>query len=246
MGAEASVRHLSLDLWLTLIRSNPAFKPARTKLFVEHFSVARDEAEVARVFRHFDRFFDAVNARTGGNVTVAEMLYVILEDLGVRIEDVDHARVTSFYALSEELLLRHPPRLLDESVPSFLQSLRDSGFGVSLLSNTGFILGRTLRRILPTIGLEDCFDFELYSDELRASKPNPEVFTTVYEKATAAGTLTRAEILHVGDNPEADVRGARAAGMQALMFDRDRNTLAGLLADRLPASPLRPAPHHGR
>lgn len=54
------------------------------------------------------------------------------------------------------------------------------------------------------------FDFAFLAEEVGASKPAPDMFHAALEKTKARPE----EVLHVGDNPEHDIRGARAVGMR--------------------------------
>lgn len=223
------IRHLSLDLWLTLIRSNPRFKPARARLAIEQFGIAATEEETLATFQHFDRLFNVINETTGRNLSVCEMLYIILDRLGVNANRLSMADLEAFYDRSEALFFDHPPQLLDAAIPDTLHRLREQGCTISLLSNTAFVLGRTLRKLMPHLGLRNCFDFQLYSDETGHSKPSPEAYELLYHRAQEVRPLQKCEILHAGDNRIADYDGARNAGLQALLVDPGKQTLTDIL-----------------
>jgi putative hydrolase of the HAD superfamily len=50
-------------------------------------------------------------------------------------------------------------------------------------------------------------------------KPDPRIFQQLLE---AAGLATD-DVVHVGDDPDADVEGARAAGVRPVWLNRDRS-----------------------
>ncbi len=112
-------------------------------------------------------------------------------------------------------VLAAPPVLNPEAVPT-LQSLRDRGNPVGLICNTGRAPGTTLRKLLDRLGILGYFEATVFSDELGWRKPDQRIFL---ESARRLGALP-ANIVHVGDNPEDDVWGAKQAEMQALLFDR--------------------------
>ncbi|RYD21052.1 MAG: HAD family hydrolase, partial [Spirochaetia bacterium] len=67
-------KHYSFDLWMTLIRSNPAFKLERTRFFYQHFNCKEKTLEeVGLVFRQIDVMCNAINEKTGGNIHAEEM-----------------------------------------------------------------------------------------------------------------------------------------------------------------------------
>jgi putative hydrolase of the HAD superfamily len=59
------------------------------------------------------------------------------------------------------------------------------------------------------------FDFAFLAEDVGASKPHPDMFQAALERA---GVGPR-EIVHVGDNPEHDIEGARAVGMHTVWMN---------------------------
>ena len=60
-----------------------------------------------------------------------------------------------------------------------------------------------------------CFDFAFSAEQLGASKPLPDLFHAGMRETAAAGQ----EMVHVGDNPEHDVHGARQVGMYTVWMN---------------------------
>ncbi len=73
-----------------------------------------------------------------------------------------------------------------------------------------------MRQLLDKLGILRYFEATVFSDELGWRKPDGRIFL---EAARKLGTLPT-NIVHVGDNPEDDVWGAKQAGMRALLFER--------------------------
>lgn len=67
----------------------------------------------------------------------------------------------------------------------------------------------TAHRVLAEVGLAEHFDVIVVSEEVGIRKPRREIFETTLERLGVAP----AEALHVGDNLDADVAGAAAAGL---------------------------------
>lgn len=239
MVSYSGIRHLSLDLWLTLIRSNKAFKPARATLFRNAFNIGQQEDEVLHTFQEYDRLFNHINESTGRNLSRHEMLYIILDALGKDVSTIPLAALDNFLSDAEGLFLQHPPEMLDVAVIDVLHRIRAQGVSISLLSNTAFITGATLRKVLPKLGFENVFHFQVYSDEQEQSKPSLQVFNIVYNEALRLKPLTREQVLHIGDNPIADYGGAIAAGFTAILFNPDKEPLGSLLASALCTPRLR-------
>ena len=73
------------------------------------------------------------------------------------------------------------------------------------------------------------FDFAFLAEEIGASKPHPDMF----EAAIKQAGVTAAEIIHVGDDPEHDIRGAADIGMHTIwMNSRGREWPGKNTADR--------------
>ena len=69
---------------------------------------------------------------------------------------------------------------------------------------------------LTTIGLSHFFERTLGAREAGCLKPDPRIFRRLVHEAG----LDPARVLHVGDDPEADVEGARAAGLRPVWLNR--------------------------
>lgn len=216
-------RHLSFDLWLTLIKSDPAFKPMRDELFARHFGLKPQLDKVSAAFRHFDLLFNRINEQAGGNVQTIEMLYVILDHLGVQAGTVPATALEAFYDEMELLFMAYPPVLLERDTLRAFDRIKAHGCSISLLSNTGFIRGRSLRLLLENLGIAARLDFQLYSDELGYSKPSHRAYASVLEESNKRRTLEKQHILHIGDNPVADLEGARRYGFASLIFNQENN-----------------------
>lgn len=229
-----SIRHLSLDLWLTLIRSNKAFKPARNVLFMETFNLQQSPEEVLRVFQEYDQIFNSINEKTGRNFSTSEMLYVLLSVLGKDISQIPLTEINEFMQEAEKLFFNYPPEVLEGTVTQALQAVRSNGISISLLSNTAFIRGETLRKLLPKLGFEGVFDFHIFSDEENFSKPSPQIFASLFNQALQIWPDIKAsQILHIGDNSVADFQGAISAGFKAHLFNPTTDSLSNYLSNTL-------------
>jgi putative hydrolase of the HAD superfamily len=102
-------------------------------------------------------------------------------------------------------------RAFDDSAPT-LAELRVLGLKLVCVSNWDVSLQDVLRRC----GLEGGLDGVVTSAEVGARKPDPAIFAPALELARC----TAAEAVYVGDTPEEDAAGARAAGIRPLLIDR--------------------------
>ena len=75
----------------------------------------------------------------------------------------------------------------------------------------------SLHEVLERVGLAEALDGVVTSAEVGARKPDVGIF----ERALAVAGVRAAEAIHVGDNPDEDVAGARAAGIEPVLIRRD-------------------------
>ena len=99
----------------------------------------------------------------------------------------------------------------------FLKQITEQGKTVSILSNTAFIKGSSLRKLMAFYELESYFSFQIFSDETGYSKPNQMIFQLVYDEIKKINSIAKNEVLHLGDNKIADYHGALQFGFDALL-----------------------------
>lgn len=206
--------HFSFDLWLTLIKSHPEFKTKRVELFSSFFNVDKPIEEVARTVKYYDDLCNTINEVTGGNIDTFEIYLMILSALNVDVKLLNKEKLNEFYVKSEELFLEYKPVIIFENIHDFFGEIKNQGKTINILSNTGFIKGKTMRKFLIHENLDQYIDFHIYSDEINCSKPNPLIFQEVKNNLKDQD-LPLHQILHIGDNPVADYKGAKDFGFSA-------------------------------
>ena len=217
-------KHYSFDIWLTLIRSNPDFRRERTAYFACHFNpLGLTFSQVDELVREVDLTCTRINELVGKNIDSLELILLMAQRLGTDLNQLTAERLTAVQQDLSDLFHRYPPRLTDEKIPRILSTLRGRGSTLSLLSNTGLIRGALLRQYWNELGIGELFAFQLYSDEIGLSKPNPAFYTMLYQKARQlvehqAEPLQAKHIVHIGDNPIADEAGAKAIQLSTLLI----------------------------
>lgn len=228
-------QHYSFDLWLTLIKSNPYFKIERTKIFHRDFNPGgKSIDEVARAFRQIDLMCNAVNERTGKNIDADEMYLMVISTINDNQYPLADVDTNKLYADMEKLLFYYLPVVYSPVTIDTLRHLKQKGdCSLSILSNTGFIKGETLRNVMIKLGLAEFFNFQIYSDEEGMSKPNRALFNLMVQKVKACNKskqISLADIIHIGDNPAADIAGANDAGLQSLLINSNNLSILSLLS----------------
>jgi len=105
-----------------------------------------------------------------------------------------------------------PLELYPDVMPT-LDTLSGDGYELGLISNAPADTGRTV----DALGLTRYLGTIVISGLVGYTKPNPEIFRIALREAGVGAS----EAVHVGDLYEADVVGARNAGMEGVLIDRD-------------------------
>lgn len=125
--------------------------------------------------------------------------------------------------VSESLLRRALDRLfavtqtnwlLEEDALPTLKRLEENGYRLGLLSNAGD--DRDVQQLAHSFGISRYFDYILTSAACSYRKPHPRIF----ELALSNWYFLPSEAVMVGDNLEADVRGAQSVGLYGIWLSR--------------------------
>ena len=105
----------------------------------------------------------------------------------------------------------HTP--LDPEAKSVLSELQGR-YKLALISN--FDHPPHVHRLLDELALRPFFDAVVVSGDIGVKKPDPAIFTPALEQTG----LATDEAIFVGDSPEDDIAGARAAGLRPVLIQR--------------------------
>jgi HAD superfamily hydrolase (TIGR01549 family) len=116
---------------------------------------------------------------------------------------------------------RRNERLVKHALP-LLQALRDFGLKLGIVTNS---VRDEQQAKLDRLGVASYFDDLTVSADHNIAKPDPRLFTVALD----ALQVDASEAVFVGDRVPIDVRGAQAAGMRAVWFDRGWRDEGGTL-----------------
>ena len=135
---------------------------------------------------------------------------LVFDKIGVNLPETspDFPR---FMMRLNELSLQLKFVLYDDVLPAF-KALKERGLTLGLVTN----VDADMHEVCKELGLADYLDFIVTSGEVKASKPHPRIFLKALEKAG----VSNSEAAHVGDQPDIDVAGAKAAGIKPILIDR--------------------------
>jgi putative hydrolase of the HAD superfamily len=214
-----------LDALGTLVELERPWPYLVAELRARGIDVSADDARRAMLaeMAYYKRNHDDASDLAGLEDLRRRCAEVVREELAVElpVDDVQAAMLAA---------IRFRPY---PEVPGVLAALRERGAAIVVVSNWDV----SLHEVLERTELRALVDAVVTSAELGAAKPDPAIFTRALE---LAGGVAPADAVHAGDDLEADVEGARAAGIAPVLVVRDGEpapagvraipTLEGLLA----------------
>lgn len=216
-----TLKAVSFDLWETLLTDTPELSRRQERLRLDRMERVLVERGFAQTAERIDQAYRALWHRC------LELYWSRDEDIACRVQiehflealDLDPATFDEpSLAALEEVYANAAVDVLPSIVPGapdVLSELRDRGFRIGLISNTGRTPGYALREILDRLGLATSIDAMVFSNEHGACKPQPSIFETLRD----ALDVNYDEMMFVGDNLYVDVHGAQRLGMTAVHFD---------------------------
>jgi putative hydrolase of the HAD superfamily len=202
----AGVKAVLLDALGTLVELQPPAPRLQRVLAQSGFEISEEQAAAgfaAEIAYYLDHHLEGSDRERLERLRdrCAEELRRALD-----IPDLDHA--TARRAMLQALEFRPYP----DALPA-LAELRALGMTLAVASNWDC----SLPDWLEPAGITELVDGVVTSAEVGAPKPNPRVF----ERALAIAGVRPSEALHVGDKVDNDVEGAAAAGIRAVLVQRE-------------------------
>lgn len=215
---------VTFDLWETLIIDEPKLDVARGRLRCEGMHRALSStgielplSEIERGYSESAHLLQAIWKRNEELSTLEQIRLILKNASGEDVTFPEHPeaveRLLKGYV---DPLFELPPRL-NPDTKTTLKGMRERVKGIGLISNTGRSPGTALRSLIDELGILKFFDTTTFSNEIGFRKPDQRIFV---DTAKQLG-VDPANTIHIGDDPEADVWGAKRAGMRAFLFDYD-------------------------
>jgi putative hydrolase of the HAD superfamily len=212
------IKAVAFDLWETLITDTPDLSRAQERLRLDRMErILRDHGldqtaeRIEKAYRALWRRCHDLYWSADRDIPCRTQIEHFLHELELPIDEMPIEALEDAYARAA---VEIPPSLVDGAL-DVVRELKNAGYAIGLISNTGRTPGSALRDILDGAGLAVHFDAMVFSNEHGACKPQRSIF----EALRAALAVSFEEIVFVGDNPYADVYGAQQCGMRAVRFD---------------------------
>jgi REG-2-like HAD superfamily hydrolase len=191
-------------------------KPTRAEVFARVLLASgfkADPTTLDKAIRKADRTLDEKFAELGGRDDSAFWRMfdqLVLEEIGFA---GDRDRMHKVLVDKFDAFIPNVETWVDfPETRGVLEELGRKGFTLGVISNATNLV----KRVLDNLNLSKNFDFVIVSDEVGVSKPSSKIFRMAAEKARTSPN----RMLFIGDKLATDVKGAVAAGMNAILIDR--------------------------
>ena len=207
-----AIKAIAFDLWETLITDTPVLSKAQERLRLENMAeilgTTPDDIESAyrRVWHRCQELYWSRDE----DIPCRRQIEHFLEGLQIEADEATVDALEHAYAMAAVEML---PSIVEDA-DDVIASLKDRGYRIGLISNTGRTPGYALREILERLGLASSIDAMVFSNEHGVCKPRPSIFEAL---RTALG-VAYDEMMFVGDNLYVDVHGAKSCGMLGVHF----------------------------
>lgn len=218
---------VTFDLWNTLIHTsqedNLKYKNKRIEGFFSVLNKTGRNVSREEIGKAYDKSFEIYKPIRDRNedISVREQVQIILQCLENRLlqNPADEVLIELEEVLANAIFSDLPN--LIEGSEEILSYLNEKNYRIGLICNTGRTPGRVLREVLRRRNIIQFFRVLTFSDELKIRKPNPEIFLHTLKSLNASPSTS----LHIGDDLESDVLGAKRCGMQAGWISPGRDKL---------------------
>jgi HAD superfamily hydrolase (TIGR01549 family) len=216
MNHRIAVRVIFFDLDGTLVWVPGNSQAEWVQKTLNRFGFFPTTEELSRAYKIAEkRWHEAVRPIKGfTSESFTEWNKMILEELGIQGDLTKIAGQVQNYWNS-------PSDRLFADVPATLESLKKQGIRLGIVTHRP---AEGIDHFLKTHGLERYFEWRTNPN---SQAPHGKLDKALWEQLLESAGVSPNEALHIGDDFETDVRGARRAGLHAIWIDRTE--LAGKL-----------------
>jgi len=219
------LRAVFLDIGDTVMRPNPSWEHVYAMAF-EEYGIEVDIDELHAALRA--AYHHGGGGMEGGFEPTEETSFqrTVAIDAAAIAELGLQPMPEAFYRrLSELFMVPSHWHIFPDAYPA-LEALQERGLVVGAVSNWVW----NLPELLHALDLVRHFDFIAASARIGFEKPHPRIF----EWALNQADVPAGAVIHVGDHVDADVEGARAVGIDAILIDRVGRYPADAVPDGVP------------
>lgn len=222
------IKHISLDLWNTLLISNPNFSVERVKYFSKNYLSNINNDIISKEIENIGIETDLINMSEGISIPSEKMYSKLLFKQQNIILDESDLKI--IYSDLELIFLKNLPFIMYniDALKECFENLLSRGYSLNISSNTAFIKGKTLINVLEKLELKQYFSFFIFSDEINFSKPSKKFFEKLLNNCEKL-KINKENIIHIGDSIEADINGANQCEIKSHYVDKNERKLVDFL-----------------
>ena len=211
---------ISFDFWNTLYGKGD--EPKRHNLRVDYFYktiskyIKIDLNSIEQVIQASIEFFLYEWQNNYRTPTAPERIEYMSKLLSIKLENNDIEKIITFFG---NLIFTVPP----ENKPVNLNIIRQLAeiYPLALISDTGYMSGKFIRKFLKNEGLLSYFNSLVFSDEQKYCKPH----STVFRKTCKKLNVPCSRLIHIGDLEQTDIKGAKDSGCIGIRYTGWNNGL---------------------
>ena len=214
-----NIQAVTFDLWQTLVMDDRELGRSRTRLRLEGTSNALSDVGYSFTMDHLQDAYRACyricrsRHKEGKDYSFHDQVAIFVDGIkpglgkllptGV-MDIISHCYAEAFFDF---------PPVIAVGAREALQSVKNRGYLIGLISNTGMTPGILFRRFLCSEDLLQFFHVLTFSDEVELCKPSTQIFDLTLKSLGASAENT----VHVGDHIKNDILGANQAGMISIL-----------------------------
>jgi len=222
------IKHISLDLWNTLLISNPNFSIERVKYFSNNFLRNIKKDLISKEIEDIGIESDLINMSEGISIPSEKMYSKLLSKHNIIL---DEGQLKKIYSDLELIFLKNLPSVMykKDVLKKCFENLLSKDYSLNISSNTAYIKGKTLINVLEKFELKQYFKFFIFSDEINYSKPSINFFEKLLKNCEKQ-KINKENIIHIGDSIEADIKGANQCEIKSHYVDKKQRKLVDFLS----------------
>lgn len=202
-----------LDVGDTMVRPDPSWRDVYATVFADHgIEATADQFEAA--FREAWKDWEQEGPFEASEEASFERLMELDRLVFGRLGYPDLPE-SFFRDVDQAFRQRSAFHVFPDVIPA-LKAMRVSGLRLAVVSNWGW----AAPELLQTLELAQHFEVLSISARVGYQKPHPAIFKHALELLG----VDAGHAIHVGDDPKADVVGARRAGIEPILVDRRGRT----------------------
>lgn len=214
---------ISFDFWNTLYGDGAEYQRKRERKICFQKVAGRyrkiDESETEAAFKAASDLFLNEWISFHRTPTAATRIAHMAACLDLPFDQNDSDELIQLFG---NMIFTIPPAPI-EGIKTVIDKLSHS-FPLGIISDTGYISGKYIRRFLEQEKMLQFFQSTVFSDEHSHSKPHKSVFA----KTAEALRVQISDLIHIGDLERTDIAGAKNAGCTAIKYVGVHNDASGI------------------